>query len=118
MAVVNAGKTPDGDDRLGVALAGTMRQVFPQVFVIDTAGFGNQILVGVNQPVGDGALNFQQNFERMHVPVLKQVMDWSLNDGPAPVREFLPTDARFAPFTDDHAPVEQLIDSLIFDQIK
>jgi len=118
VAVVNAGKTPDGDDRLGVALAGTMRQVFPQVFVIDTAGFGNQILVGVKQPVGDGVLNFQQNFERMQVPVLKQVMNWSLNDGPAPVREFLPTDVRFAPFTDDHAPVEQLIDSLIFDQIK
>ncbi len=118
VAVVNAGKTPNGDDRLGVALAGTMRQIFPQVFVIDTAGFGNQILVGVNQPVGDGVLNFQKNFERMQVPVLKQVMNWSLHAGPAPVREFLPTDARFAPFTDDHAPVEQLIDSLIFDQIK
>ena len=63
-------------------------------------------------------LNFQKNFERMHVPVLKQVMNWSLNAGPAPVREFLPTDVRFAPFTDDKAPVEQLIDSLIFDQIK
>jgi hypothetical protein len=74
--------------------------------------------VGVNQPVGDGVLNFQQNFERMQLPALKQVMDWSLNAGPAPVREFLPTDVRFTPFTDDHAPVEQLIDSLIFDQIK
>ena len=70
--MVNAGKDPDGDDRLGVALAGTMRQVFPQVFVIDTAGFGNQIFVGVNQPVGDGVLNFQQNFERMQVPVLNR----------------------------------------------
>jgi hypothetical protein len=118
VAVVNAGKGPDGDDRLGVALAGTMRQVFPQVFVIDTAGFGNQIVVGVNKPVGDGALNFQQNFERMRVPVLRTVMDWSLRLGPAPVREFLPSEARYEPFTDDKAPVEQLIDSLIFDQIK
>jgi len=118
VAVVNAGKAPDGDDRLGAALAGTMRQVFPQVFIIDTAGFGNQILVGVNQPVGDGALNFQQNFERMQMPVLRTVMDWSLRLGAAPVREFLPTDVRFEPFTDDKAPVEQLIDSLIFNQIK
>jgi hypothetical protein len=118
VAVVNAGKGPDGDDRLGVALAGTMRQVFPQVFVIDTAGFGNQIVVGVNKPVGDGALNFQQNFERMQAPVLRTVMDWSLRLGPAPVREFLPSEARYEPFTDDKAPVEQLIDSLIFDQIK
>ena len=118
VAVVNAGKGPDGDDRLGVALAGTMRQVFPQVFVIDTAGFGNQIVVGVNEPVGDGALNFQQNFERMQMPVLRTVMDWSLRLGAAPVREFLPSEARYEPFTDDKAPVEQLIDSLIFDQIK
>lgn len=118
VAVVNAGKGPDGDDRLGVALAGTMRQVFPQVFVIDTAGFGNQILVGVNQPVGDGALHFQQNYERMQVPVLRTVMEWSLTRGAAPVREFLPTDVVYQPWTDDKAPVEQLIDSLIFDQIK
>ncbi|HEX9369458.1 MAG TPA: fused MFS/spermidine synthase, partial [Roseiflexaceae bacterium] len=118
VAVVNAGKAPDGDDRLGVALAGTMRQVFPQVFIIDTAGFGNQILVGVNRPVGDGALNFEQNFARMQIPVLRQVMDWSIRLGGAPVREFLPTDARYEPFTDDKAPVEQLIDSLIFSQIK
>jgi MFS family permease len=118
VAVVNAGKGPDGDDRLGVALAGTMRQVFAQVFVIDTAGFGNQILVGVNRPVGDGALNFQRNYERMQIPVLRQVMDWSLHAGPAPVREFLSSEVRYAPFTDDRAPVEQLIDSLIFDQIK
>jgi predicted membrane-bound spermidine synthase len=118
VAVVNAGKGPDGDDRLGVALAGTMRQVFPQVFIIDTAGFGNQILVGVNQPVGDGAQNFSQNFNRMQVPALRTVMDWSLRFGAAPVREFQPAEARYAPFTDDKAPVEQLIDSLIFDQIK
>jgi predicted membrane-bound spermidine synthase len=118
VAVVNAGKGPDGDDRLGVALAGTMLQVFPQVYVIDTAGFGNQILVGVNREVGDGALNFQRNFERMQIPALQTVMNWSLNIGPAPIRQFLPTDARYEPFTDDKAPVEQLIDSLIFDQIR
>jgi predicted membrane-bound spermidine synthase len=118
VAVVNAGKGPDGDDRLGVALAGTMRQIFPQVFVIDTAGFGNQILVGVNREVGDGALNFQRNFEHVQDPTLKTVMEWSLNRGSAPVHEFLPSEARYEPFTDDKAPVEQLIDSLIFDQIK
>ena len=68
--------------------------------------------------VGDGALNFQRNFERMQDPTLKTVMEWSLNRGSAPVHEFLPADARYEPFTDDKAPVEQLIDSLIFDQIR
>jgi predicted membrane-bound spermidine synthase len=117
VAVVNAGKGPDGDDRLGVALAGTMLQVFPQVFVIDTKGFGNQILVGVNREIGDGTLNFQHNYERMQVPALHTVMDWALYQGSSPIRRFLPSDARYDPFTDDRAPVEQLIDSLIFDQI-
>jgi len=31
------------------------------------------------------------------------------------VRAFTADQARFAPFTDDKAPVEQLIDTLIFD---
>jgi MFS family permease len=118
VAVVNAGKAPNGDDRLGQAMASTMRAVFPQVFIIDTAGFGNQILVGVNRDVGDGAANFAANFARMQSPVLKTVMGWSLTAGPEPVREFDPATARFTPFTDDKAPVEQLIDSLIFEQIQ
>ena len=88
------------------------------LLVIDTAGFGNQIIIGVNHPIGDGVANFKANYQRMRMPVLRTVMDWSLNAGPAPVREFLPSEARYAPFTDDKAPVEQLIDSLIFDQIK
>jgi hypothetical protein len=116
VAVVNAGKAPNGDDRLGQALASTMRAVFPQVFIIDTAGFGNQILVGVNREVGDGPAHFQANFARIQTPALQTVMDWSLNAGVAPVREFDPASARFTPFTDDQAPVERLIDSLIFDQ--
>jgi hypothetical protein len=116
VAVVNAGKAPNGDDRLGQAMASTMRAVFPQVFMIDTAGFGNQILVGVNRPVGDGVTNFEANFARVKSPVLQTVMGWSLTAAPEPVREFDPATARFAPFTDDKAPVEQLIDSLIFDE--
>ena len=118
VAVVNAGKTPDGDDRLGVALAGTMRQVFPQVFIIDTAGFGNQILVGVNREVGDGALNFQRNFEA-HARAGAEAGDELVAQRRPRARARVPANGlRFAPFTDDHAPVEQLINSLIFDQIK
>jgi len=54
----------------------------------------------------------------MQVPVLYQGNGLVAHAGAAPVREFLPSEARYAPFTDDKAPVEQLIDSLIFDQIK
>ena len=46
---------------------------------------------------------------------LLAVMDWSLRPDSAPIREFGVDTARYTPFTDDRAPVEQLIDSLIFD---
>jgi predicted membrane-bound spermidine synthase len=113
VAVVNAGRPPSGDDRLVNAIASTMRAVYPQVFIIDTAGFSNAIVVGVNRPVGDGVANFAANARRIQTPALRTVMEWALTRGRGPVREFTPQDAQFAPFTDDHAPVEQLIDTLI-----
>jgi predicted membrane-bound spermidine synthase len=116
VVVVNAGKGPSGDDRLGRAIASTMKAVFPQVFIIETANFGNQIIVGVNRPVGDGVQHFIQNYERIQDPMLQTVMHWSLALGPQPVREFTDAQATFPPFTDDKAPVEQLIDSLIFSE--
>lgn len=118
VAVVNAGRPPSGDDRLVNAMASTMLSVFPQVFIIDTAGFSNAIVVGVNRPVGDGVANFRANEERMQVPALRQVMEWAITKGRGPVREFTAADAQVTPFTDDHAPVEQLIDSLILNEAK
>jgi MFS family permease len=117
VAVVNAGRPASGDDRLVNALASTMRSVFPQVFVIDTR-FSNALLIGVGEPVGDGAANFAANAARMPIPALQLVMFWAENEGRyGPVREFTPDQARYAPFTDDKAPVEQLIDGLIFSEI-
>ncbi len=114
VAVVNAGRPPSGDDRLVNALASTMLEVFPQVFVIDTR-FSNAILIGVNEPVGDGVANFVANTGALDVQALQLVAYWSLNEGRfGPVREFTADEARYTPFTDDRAPVEQLIDGLIF----
>lgn len=113
VAVVNAGLPPSGDDRLVNALGSTMLAVFPQVFVIDTPSGASSILVGVNRPVGDGVANFAENATRTQVPALQVVMDWARNKGSGPVREFRLEQARFQPFTDDHAPVELLIDSMM-----
>jgi hypothetical protein len=116
VVAVNAGKGLRGDDRLGRTVASTMLKVFPQVFVIETANYGNQLIVGVNQPVGDGVHNFTDNIGRVESPVLRGVMGWALSQGQGPLREVRPQDvAAYAPFTDDQAPVERLIDSLIFD---
>ncbi len=114
VAVVNAGLSPSGDDSLANAIASTMLEVFPQVFVIDTLRSTNAILIGVNRPVGDGTANFIANSARIESQPLQLAMYWSIEGGSQPIREFTPDQARFAPFTDDHAPVEQLIDGLIF----
>ncbi|MEI8165415.1 MAG: fused MFS/spermidine synthase [Chloroflexales bacterium] len=124
VAVVNAGRPASGDDRLVNALASTMRAVFPQVYMIDTRR-SNTILVGVNQPVGDGAANFSANYAALgqvikgdtHYRALWLVMYWALEEGRfGPVREFTAAQARFNPFTDDLAPVESLIDGLILNE--
>ncbi len=118
VAVVNAGLPPSGDDRLVNALASTMLAVFPQVFMIDTPTGASTILVGVNRPVGDGVAHFADNATQVEIPALQVVMHWALNEGSMPVREFLPAQARFAPFTDDHAPVEMLIDSMMLGEAR
>ncbi|NOK63022.1 MAG: spermidine synthase [Chloroflexi bacterium AL-W] len=116
VAVVNAGVAPNGDDRLVQTLGITMLEVFPQIFIIDTIGGNNRILVGVNTPVGDGVAHFEANLSQMQQPVLREVMNWAVNIA-RPLREFQSEDSTLEPFTDDKAPVEQLIDSLIFNEV-
>ncbi|HEX6291652.1 MAG TPA: fused MFS/spermidine synthase [Herpetosiphonaceae bacterium] len=116
VAVVNAGK-PGTDYRLVHALASTMLSVFPQVFILDVPSFGNSIVIGVKQPVGDGVTNFTANMQRMDDAVLRFVMEQAL-DGSAPpklpLREWTERDAaEVLAFTDDWAPVESVIDRII-----
>jgi spermidine synthase len=124
VAVVNAGRPPSGDERLVNALASTMLQVFPEVYVIDTR-FSNAMLIGVNEPAGDGVGNFVANAGTIteaaarepRYRALQLVQYWALNEGRfGPIRPFTRAEARSAPFTDDRAPVEQLIDGLILSE--
>jgi predicted membrane-bound spermidine synthase len=114
VAVVNAGMPPSGDTRLVEALATTMSAVYPEVYMIDTLSFGNTILVGVQRPLGDGVGNFAANANRAQNGALRTVMEWSLASGQA--RKFDPATSRFEPFTDDLAPVESLIDGILFSE--
>ena len=60
----------------------------------------------------------EELLEQLDEPALQLVMYWSLYEGSfGPLREFTPAMAQFQPFTDDHAPVEQLIDGLIFSEV-
>jgi spermidine synthase len=108
VAVVNAGRTRT-DFRLVEALASTMRDVFPHVVAIDVDRYTNTILIGSHAPLSTDALI--ANVERLsdRSPV-REVAGWSLTSGN--IRAIEPGGLVF---TDDRAPVELVIDQMIFD---
>lgn len=110
VTVINAGRTSK-DFRLVEALAQTMRAVFPNVYIIDTQRFTNSLIIGTNAPTSLD--NFRINAEGLTNPLLQSVAQASLTYGN--MREERITDVHF---TDDRAPVEQLIDQIIFDAVE
>jgi len=107
VAVINAGRTCC-DFRLVEALAQTMRAAFSNVYIIDTQRFDNSLVIGTNAPTSLN--NFYINAGAITNPLLRTVAYASMNYGN--IREEKTTNVYF---TDDRAPVEQLIDQIIFD---
>lgn len=104
------------DYRLVDTLALNMLSVFPQVFILDVPNFGNSIIIGVKQPVGDGVANFRANMRRVNDLTLQFVMQQALdsNSRKLLLREWTAHDAGYRrPFTDNWAPVESVIDRII-----
>ncbi|MCL4395959.1 MAG: fused MFS/spermidine synthase [Chloroflexi bacterium] len=103
VVAVNAARTGT-DYRLVDALAATLRQVFPTVYLIDHPNNANTLIVGTKEASHlDG---FVSNVGQIDNPYLRTVAAQSL----ASVR----VATQDSPvFTDDHAPVENLIDSII-----
>jgi hypothetical protein len=85
------------------ALAGTMKAVFPSVYIIDI-GQSNSLVVGTKQPTK--LENFAANAAALRNPLLRAVADSSLGH----IREHTATTPVF---TDDKAPVEQIAHRLI-----
>ncbi len=110
VAAINAGRTCC-DFRLVEALAQTMKAVFSNVYIIDTQRFENSLVIGTNAPTSLN--NFLVNTARLNNPLLKSIADASVNYGH--MREEKTTHVYF---TDDRAPVEQLIDQIIFDAVQ
>jgi predicted membrane-bound spermidine synthase len=109
VAVINAGRTAT-DFRLVEALAQTMHSVFPNVYIIDTARFTNSLIIGTNAHTA--LTNFRLNTQSLTSPYLAQVAYNSIAFGN--MRE---EHGSTVYFTDDRAPVEQLIDQIIFDDV-
>jgi spermidine synthase/MFS family permease len=110
VAVINAGRT-NSDFRLVEALAQTMRAAFSNVYIIDTQRFTNSLVIGTNAPTSLN--NFRINAANLTSPLLQSVATASIDYGH--MREEHTTNVYF---TDDRAPVEQLIDQIIFDAVR
>lgn len=106
VVAVNVGRAPQ-DRRLVEAMAATMLTVFPTVHALDVPGALNTILVATQQPTTAG--NVAQNLAQLAPdsdPLLRAVLETAVI-AQAPVN---PTGVVF---TDERAPVETIIDSLV-----
>lgn len=110
VAVINAGRT-NHDFRLVEALAQTMHAVFPSVYIIDTARFENSIIIGTNAPTT--LANFDANVSSLDNPLLRSVAFSSMQTG-----NIRGERTSKVYFTDDQAPIEQLIDQIILDAVR
>ncbi len=128
VVAINAGRSST-DYSLVVALGSTMKSVFPNVYVIDTpdSGYdlGNSLVIATRQPTA--LANFAENAARLRQPLLQNVAGramksriWEITCAPdapfvAGVGDLPPNlpPACPPPFTDDKAPVEQVVHTLI-----
>ncbi len=111
VAVINVGRTAT-DFRLVHTIAGTIKSVFPNVYIIDIPGTINSIVVATNQPSTpqDFLDNVQPLLASGEVDArLRTVLSSAANN----FREL--TEVETQTFTDDLAPVEQLIHTMILD---
>jgi spermidine synthase len=106
VAVVNAGRTAS-DYRLVDAIASTMAAVYPSVFLVDVPAFNNTLIYGSTVPIT--IADVQHNLGLINEPVAQPVAQSVLNEGRLRVSPY-----HDQVFTDDLAPVERLIDEIIF----
>ncbi len=112
VVAVNVGRT-HSDYSLVHAIAATMGQVFPSIYVVDLpddGAFGNSLVVATRRPTT--LADFRANLPAFAAPLLaevgRQALGWATPAAP-------PADAPI--FTDDRAPVEQVIHALIMRQM-
>ena len=106
VAAINVGRAP-GDRRLVNAISATLLTVFPTVHTIDVPGSLNSILVATMQPTT--AENLAANLAQLD-PGLDPLLPAALETATA---NLVPTAAAAVVFTDERAPVETIVDSLV-----
>ncbi|NDJ87465.1 MAG: spermine synthase [Chloroflexi bacterium] len=110
VVVINVGRTPD-DRRLVNAMAATMLEVFPSVHAMDVPESLNTILVATRRPTG--AENLAANLaviDGTEYPLLEMAIETAIDS-------LVPLEPSETIFTDDHAPVERIIDSMVIEYL-
>lgn len=105
--VINVGRTPE-DRRLIEAIVGTLDPVFASIHVVDVPSTFNTIVYATIQPTSPAALdeNLRSLSQRQSHPFLLDVLSrTSANLVQTPESNIV--------FTDDKAPVEQLVNSIV-----
>ena len=108
VVAINVGRT-DTDRRLVDALSGTLLQVYPSVHALDVPQSFNTILVATRQPTLSD--NLRANIAHRVDTVDARLYD-ILVDASAALVPLADSDIVF---TDDLAPVERLVDSIVLD---
>ena len=106
VAAVNVGRTAT-DFRLVNAIASTMASVYPSVFLVDDPNFSNTLVFGTSKPVTIADVN--HNLALVSAPLATQAAQATLSGGMLRASPY-----HGQVFTDDLAPVERLIDQIIF----
>ena len=109
VAVVNAGRTAT-DYRLVEAIASTMSAVYTNVFLVDVPAFNNTLVYGTTEPVTLD--DVEHNLSLVGEPLAQDVARSVLNEGRLRTSPY-----HGQVFTDDLAPVERLIDEIIFSYV-
>ena len=106
VVAINVGRT-DTDRRLVDALTSTLLEVYPSVHAMDVPLSFNTILVATRQPTETANLSRNlQALSRNIPPILQTTLALG-------AQQIVPTHIIELVFTDDHAPVENLVDSLV-----
>ncbi|MEM7112167.1 MAG: fused MFS/spermidine synthase [Chloroflexota bacterium] len=106
VVAMNVGRAPD-DRTLVDAIPATLLEVYPTVHAIDVPGSLNTILVATVQPTT--AVNLQNNLAQLGEgthPLLRVAVETAVNN-------LVPIEPADVIFTDERAPVETIIDTLV-----
>jgi spermidine synthase len=106
VAVLNAGRTAT-NYALVAAMASTMRSVFDDIYLVDTPDYANTLIYGTTEPTT--MADITHNLELAKEPLVEEVAASAIYQGNLRRSHY-----HGQVYTDDLAPVENLIDQIIF----